>query len=129
RLDAEGVEAKRVLRAASVFGERFSRAGVAALLGGEAELGDVSDAIERLAARELVARASAPEGHLDQVEFAFAHALVREAAYAMLTDEDRALGHRLAGAWLEHAGGGDPMALAEHFRRGGEPARAVRWYE
>ena len=21
------------------------------------------------------------------------------------------------------------MALAEHFRRGGEPARAVRWYE
>jgi tetratricopeptide (TPR) repeat protein len=54
---------------------------------------------------------------------------VREAAYAMLTDDDRALGHRLAGAWLEHAGAGDAMALAEHFRRGGEPARAVRWYE
>ena len=47
----------------------------------------------------------------------------------MLTDEDRALGHRLAGAWLEQAGRGDAMALAEHFRRGGEPARAVRWYE
>ena len=61
RLDAEGSEAKRVLRAAAVFGERFSRAGVAALLGGEAELGDVSDAIERLAARELVARAATPE--------------------------------------------------------------------
>ena len=58
RLDAEGSEAKRVLRAAAVFGERFSRAGVAALLGGEAQLGDVSDAIDRLAARELVARAS-----------------------------------------------------------------------
>jgi tetratricopeptide (TPR) repeat protein len=112
-----------------VFGERFSRTGVAALLGGEAELGDVSDAIERLTARELVARASAPEGHLDHVEFIFAHALVREAAYAMLTDEDRALGHLLAGAWLEEAGRGDAMALAEHFRRGGEPARAVRWYE
>jgi len=35
RLDAEGSDAKRVLRAAAVFGERFSRAGVAALLGGE----------------------------------------------------------------------------------------------
>ena len=47
----------------------------------------------------------------------------------MFTDDDRALGHRLAGEWLEQAGGGDAMALAEHFRRGGEPARAVRWYE
>ena len=37
RLDAEGPEAKRVLRGASVFGERFARAGVAALLGGEHE--------------------------------------------------------------------------------------------
>jgi len=128
RLDAEGNEAKRVLRAAAVFGERFSRSGVAALLGGEAELADVSDAIERLAARELVSRAATPEGRAD-AEFTFAHALVREAAYAMLTDDDRLLGHRLAGAWLEQAGAGDAMALAEHFRRGGEPARAVRWYQ
>ena len=128
RLDAEGSDAKRVLRAAAIFGERFSRSGVAALLGGDAELADVSDAIERLAARELVARAAAPEGRKD-AEFTFAHALVREAAYAMLTDEDRTLGHGLAGAWLEQSGAGDAMALAEHFRRGGEPARAVRWYE
>src|SRR5204862_8090766 len=69
-----------------------------------------------------------PEGG-GHAEFTFAHALVREAAYAMLTDDDRTLGHRLAGAWLEQAGAGDAMALAEHFRRGGEPARAVRWYE
>jgi eukaryotic-like serine/threonine-protein kinase len=128
RLDAEGSDAKRVLRAAAVFGERFSRTGVAALLGGDGALGDVSDVIDRLAARELVARATTPEGG-GHAEFTFAHALVREAAYAMLTDDDRALGHRLAGAWLEQAGFGDAMALAEHFRRGGEPARAVRWYE
>jgi len=128
RLDAEGSDAKRVLRAAAVFGERFSRSGVAALLGGDAQLGDVSDAIDRLAARELFARAATPEGG-GHAEFTFAHALVREAAYAMLTEDDRALGHRLAGAWLEQAGAGDAMALAEHFRRGGEPARAVRWYE
>ena len=47
----------------------------------------------------------------------------------MLTDDDRALGHRLAGEWLEQAGRSDAMALAEHFQRGGEPARAVRWYQ
>lgn len=128
RLDAEGTEAKRVLRAASVFGERFSRAGVAALLGGEDQLKDVAHWLDHLTARELVARAATGERRED-VELTFTHALVREAAYAMLTAEDRVLGHRLAGAWLEAAGASDAMALAEHFRRGEEPARAVRWYE
>src|SRR5262249_5626124 len=36
RLDAEGTQSKRILRAASVFGGRFSARGVAALLGGAA---------------------------------------------------------------------------------------------
>jgi tetratricopeptide (TPR) repeat protein len=129
RLDAEGTEARRVLRAASVFGERFSQAGVAALVGGEGELSHVAEWLELLATRELVARAPTAERRGD-VEYTFSHALVREAAYAMLTDDDRTLGHRLAGGWLEGAGSSsDAMALAEHFRRGGEPARAVRWYE
>ena len=62
------------------------------------------------------------------IGYVFRHTLVREAAYAMLTDADRALGHRLAGEWLEQHGSTDAIALAEHFRRGGEPARSVRWY-
>lgn len=128
RLDAEGPDGKRVLRAAAVFGERFSRAGLAALLGGAPDDETIVDPVERLAAHELIARA-APPVRQDDVEYVFAHALVREAAYAMLTDEDRLLGHRLAGDWLEQAGAGDAMVLAEHFRRGGEPARAVPWYE
>jgi tetratricopeptide (TPR) repeat protein len=128
RLDAEGVQARRVLRAASVFGERFSCGGVSALLGGESELPDVTEWLELLSGRELVARAATAERRGD-VEFTFTHALVREAAYAMLTQDDRVLGHRLAGAWLEEAGASDVMALAEHFRRGEEPGRAVRWYE
>ncbi|HVV52987.1 MAG TPA: AAA family ATPase, partial [Polyangia bacterium] len=128
RLDAEGADGKRVLRAAAIFGERFSRAGLAALLGGAAGLDEVSEAVERLTAHELLARASSPALAGD-VELVFAHALVREAAYAMLTDEDQLLGHRLAGDWLEQAGAADAMVLAEHFRRGGEPVRAARWYE
>jgi tetratricopeptide (TPR) repeat protein len=117
-----------VLRAAAVFGERFSRAGLAALLGGAAGEGDVSDAVERLAAHELFSGASTPALGAD-VELMFAHALVREAAYAMLTDEDRVLGHRLAGNWLEQSGTADALVVAEHFRRGAEPVRAARWFE
>jgi tetratricopeptide (TPR) repeat protein len=132
RLDAEGAEARRVLRAASVFGERFSQAGVAALLGGEGELSHVGEWLELLSSRELVARAAGAErrGGVIDLEYTFTHALVREAAYAMLTADDRTLGHRLAGGWLEGVGASsDAMALAEHFRRGEDPARAVRWYE
>ena len=127
RLDAEGSEAKRVLRAASVFGESFSRDGVAALLGGTAGRAEAGEWLDLLAARELVTVVGCL-GMRGNIDYAFSNALLREAAYAMLTDADRALGHRLAGAWLEQAGHTDDMAIAEHFRRGGEPARAVVWY-
>src|SRR5688572_1320006 len=51
----------------------------------------------------------------------------------MLTERDRLVGHRLAGAWLEArvtAEGADveAVALAEHFRRGGEPFRSIAWF-
>ncbi|WP_437338809.1 serine/threonine-protein kinase [Sorangium sp. So ce394] len=128
RLDAEGNEGKRVLRAASIFGDRFSKRGVAALLGGEERLDDVEAWLRALADRELVAPASGSGGLADAADHVFRHTLVREAAYAMLTEHDRALGHRLAGAWLERGASVDPQVVAEHFRRGGEPGRAVRWY-
>jgi tetratricopeptide (TPR) repeat protein len=146
RLDALGDEAKRVLRAASVFGERFWRGGVAALLG--PRFGGLRELLDDLGAREVITRratATLP----GETEYVFRHALVREAAYAMLTDEDRKLGHRLAGEWLERAAAVstdtivaradrhapapqgpviEAVALAEHFALGGEPARAVTWY-
>ncbi len=132
RLDAEDPDARRILRAASIFGERFSRAGVTFLLGGEAAGGRVGDWLDLLCARELLARIPIaeprPGGAAGDLELTFAHALVREAAYAMLTDDDRALGHRLAGEWLEQKGSGDTMVLAEHFRLGDEPGRSIAWY-
>ena len=56
------------------------------------------------------------------------HALVRETVYATLTEDDRALGHRLAGAWLLSSGESDPMVFAEHFDRGKEPLRAATFF-
>jgi tetratricopeptide (TPR) repeat protein len=64
----------------------------------------------------------------NDAEYAFRHALVREAAYAMLTDADRILGHQLAGEWLDRAGEPDALVLAEHFERGGVPDRAITAY-
>jgi tetratricopeptide (TPR) repeat protein len=129
RIDELGPRAKRVLRAASVFGQTFWRGGIRALLGEvepAAEL-DLDEHLAELAACELVIErpASRFEG---ETELVFRHALVREAAYAMLADEDRLLAHRLAGEWLEAAGEADATVLAEHFDAGGEPERAATFY-
>jgi tetratricopeptide (TPR) repeat protein len=127
RLDAEGPLAKRILRAASVFGDRFSTKGVAALLGGDEHLEEACAWLDHLAFRELIT-AAGPSARPEDATYVFRHALVREAAYATLTETDRALGHFLAGDWLEQNGSADALSLAEHFLRGGDPLRAVRWY-
>ena len=61
-------------------------------------------------------------------ELAFQHALVREGAYAMLTERDKAMGHALAGAWLESVGEPEPAVLAMHFERGEQDERAAYWH-
>nr|HEX4317828.1 protein kinase [Kofleriaceae bacterium] len=127
RLERLEGDARRVLRAAAVFGQPFWRGGVTALLGGEAREDTARAWLDELLARELVSRAQAPR-FPDEDEFLFRSSLVREAAYAMLTDADRKLGHALAGGWLERVGEGDAMVLAEHFERGGERERAMHYY-
>src|SRR5205814_1674125 len=121
----------------SVFGERFWRGGAAALLGDGADArtsGQLDNLLADLVARELLGRratATLP----GEIEYVFRNAALREAAYAMLTEADRSLGHRLAGVWLEQiaqAGDGragvDAGALAEHFAIGRDPARAAIWF-
>ncbi|WP_437332009.1 protein kinase domain-containing protein [Sorangium sp. So ce394] len=123
RLEALGVEERRVLRAASVFGETFWEGGARALVGGV----PVARQLAELARRELIRRR--PEARIaGEVEYEFRHTMVREAAYEMLTERDRRVGHGLAGDWLDRAGGADAMALAEHFEIGGAPARAADAY-
>ncbi len=125
RLEGLHVEERRLLRAASVFGESFSSAGVAALLGDGEGATFRHDWLSELVAKEIIKR---PAQARLQGELAFHHALIHEAAYSMLTEQDRALGHRLAAEWLLSAGERDAVVLAEHFERGGEPLRAIEWY-
>jgi serine/threonine protein kinase/tetratricopeptide (TPR) repeat protein len=126
RLEGLEPEARRVLRAGSVLGELFWHGALSALLGQAGSVG-LDALLSDLEKRELIARRSAAKFQGER-EYGFRHALVREAAYGMLTDEDRALGHRLAGAWLERVGETDPRVIAEHFDRGDSRAAAVPWY-
>ncbi|MET0592725.1 MAG: AAA family ATPase, partial [Polyangiaceae bacterium] len=117
-------EARRVLRAGSVFGQTFWKASAAALLGGQVRL---TEWLRDLTEQELVSKRSSGRFPGEE-EYAFRHGLLRDGAYAMLTGEDKTLGHVLAGDWLERMGERDAMTLAEHFERGGARERAVPWY-
>ncbi|HEX3343991.1 MAG TPA: AAA family ATPase, partial [Polyangiaceae bacterium] len=126
RLGALEPEARRVLRAASLFGATFWKAGVAALLGDGVGEHHVTAQLDELTRRELITPRE-PGRFAD--EYVFRHAIVREAAYGMLTPADRTAGHERAGGWLEAMGETDALALAEQFERGDAPARAVAAYE
>ncbi|MEI9938608.1 MAG: protein kinase [Pseudomonadota bacterium] len=125
RLERLEPRARLVLRCASAFGERFWASGVAAVAGTEI---DVPSLLEHLEERELISR-SRGDRFVREREYAFRHALVRDAVYATLVGEDRASAHLLAASWLESAGEKDPQVLADHFERGGAPDQAISYLE
>ncbi|UJR80015.1 Serine/threonine-protein kinase PknK [Sandaracinus amylolyticus] len=124
RLESLSGPARRVARAASVFGKDAPLAGVIALVGGAEP---IDEALRELVDHEIVEVRGT--GFARDREVSFHHELVREAAYDMLTDDDRRLGHRLAAAWLERSNTRDATLLAEHLQRGSEPTLAIVWLE
>jgi hypothetical protein len=110
-----------------VFGGVFWAEGVSRLLGASSSPPELEGWIDLLVCRELIAP-RAQSQFSGRREYAFRHALVCDAAYDMLTEADRALGHRLAAAWLEEAGEADAAVLAQHRERGGEGVRAAELY-
>src|SRR6185503_12725421 len=127
RLEAMTPETRRVLRAGSIFGETFWRGAVAALLEENPRSAALDGWLTDLEACEWIAPRREARFQREQ-EYAFRHALVREVAYGMLTREDRTLGHRLAGEWLERIGETEAKVIAWHLDLGGEPSRAIGWY-
>ncbi|MFO0588277.1 MAG: protein kinase [Polyangiaceae bacterium] len=126
RLSQLDPEARRLLRAASVLGDVFWLSAAAELLGPDAA-GTAGMWVDTLVAQEILVRHG--RGRFPgEVQLAFRHGLLREGAYAMLTEADRALGHRLAGEWLERMGETDPLVLAKHFDEGGASEIAAKHY-
>jgi len=126
RLRALPSDARAVLQAASVYGERFGAAALGALVDPMEEAAVVR-ALETLLDAEILRETSDDySSHRDH--FAFRHAPLRDAAYGLSSPEERAALHVRAGQWLERAGENDAVKLASHFDRGGERASASRFY-
>ena len=114
RFDGLDANARRTLRAASIFGRTFWRGGVEALTGSDVQ---VDDGLADLEEAKLIA--SQAEGRFaGDREYQFRTTLLREAAYAMLIEGDRALGHVLAAIWLEHVGEQDTHVIDTHRELG-----------
>jgi eukaryotic-like serine/threonine-protein kinase len=124
RLSRLPPESRLLLRAASILGETFWQAGVTKICGAWG----ANDARERgfadLVDAEIVTRLRSSRFPGD-VEYAFRHALVCDAANGLLTDADRRTGHLVAADWLEQVGETDAIVLARHARDGGDVERAV----
>jgi tetratricopeptide (TPR) repeat protein len=126
RLERLDAEPRRFARAASIFGEAFRPSGVARLLRSDATPHDIDVCLRALLSAEVIALATGTRVAGER-EYRFRHAFLREAAYAMLTADDKRAGHHLAGEWLERIGEPNALSLAQHFELGGDSARAASW--
>jgi eukaryotic-like serine/threonine-protein kinase len=115
--------ARRVLRAASVFGEAVPAGGIEAVLGAPAT--ELEAPIASLLRQEILERPG--ESAARDAQWRFRHVLMRDAAYGLLTAEDRQTSHALAARFLEERADA-PAVVATHYQRGGDTANAVRCF-
>lgn len=126
RLDHQAPD-KEVVQISAVLGE-FSYDlldRVARLDGSPRDGARLAGTIGRLVGTGLLV----PHGSGLEAVYAFSHALVRDAAYETMLKSRRRQLHALAAAALEaigeQAGRAEPVLLAYHWTKAGQPARAV----
>ena len=126
RVHALATEAQRVLRVAAVIGRRFDFE----ILQQVSELPErtVLDALAAALEGQFIVEEGDPHGD----QFAFRHALTREAVLGGLLQRDQRSLHKAVGALLERPGGDLATAadaLAYHFDEAGDTERAFRYHE
>ena len=134
RLEELPPEARRVLEAASVVGEAFAVAAVAA--GAQCPVEAVEAVCDELAAQHHFLDDTGltmwPDG-TNGGSYRFQHALYPQVLYERLGTVRRAELHRCIGARLEAGYGARAgeiaTQLAVHFERGGELERAVEYWQ
>src|SRR6185503_5281148 len=127
RLSRLAPDARSVLRAASIIGETFWRNGVQRICEAWGGVEDADRLLVELVQAELIARARSSRFPSD-IEYAFRHALVGDAAYALSTETDKKTGHLAAGRWMESIGETDGIVLARHAEQSGDRERAIAFY-
>ncbi|HEX2574430.1 MAG TPA: protein kinase [Polyangia bacterium] len=128
RLARLAPEGRRLLEMASLMGETFWKGALGELLGSRGEAETKLDRwLRTLVEAEMIVRQRTSR-LAGETQYAFRHALVRDAAYGLLSEEDRRAGHRRVGACLERMGERDLVVLAEHYRLGGEGERAAGYF-
>lgn len=122
-------DARRAVLGASVFGQPFWQGGVATVLGLSEQSPVLEDCLRGLIAKELI-EAHGSSRIPGQKEFGFRHALVCDAAYGLLTDTDKELGHKLAAEFLEERAEKRSVLaiLGHHYRQAGLFDKAVEHY-
>ena len=98
RLDALAAEEKRLLQVASVLGKVFWVEPLVSLGGGDRV--SIEAHLHGLVRKEFVRR-TRRTSVADEVEYAFAHALVRDVAYGQIPRRDRAEKHLAVARWIE----------------------------
>lgn len=100
RLNRIEPSARRVLRMASLYGDRFLRGGVGHLLGPRVSAAALSRWLKLLVEAELIEPLDATRGLVDEEEFTFRHPLLPRAVQALILEEDRQALQPLAAAYL-----------------------------
>ena len=108
---------RRILRVASVFGVTLRWSGLLTILA------DVADLQAHLA--ELV-RAGVLVPFGDRARFRSES--IQQAAYALLTEDDRVFLHRQVAQWLVSLSDPDAATIAGHFDLAGDGKDAAGWY-
>jgi serine/threonine protein kinase len=127
RISRLAARSRRALRAASVFGETFWENGVRNLLGTQQQEDTAYGALDDLVREEIIEKTV--EGRFaGETQYRFRHGLVRDAAYSLVSTDEKIAWHAAAGEFLAKAGEHRSFVLAEHYRLGHELQKALRYY-
>ncbi len=123
RLQSLSALERRVLRIASVFGEQFWLSPVVELLD-DCNPVEIRRAVSALESQELLRRST--EGRFaDEQQYVFRQRMIRDAAYDMLSTEDRGATHQWVAQWLLSVGERDVSRIADHFVKGNDTQLAA----
>jgi tetratricopeptide (TPR) repeat protein len=126
RLNRLEPEARRLLRAGSVFGRTFWAGAIGALLA----LDDDARLLARLDALVVTGHLRRPKTSRisGEIELELASELVMLAAYELNTPDDLRRGHAAAADWLEHKGVVGAAVIAAHRSAAGDLEGALPLY-